>query len=168
MLFPPGAWASLACILPAWESRANGYQQGHCQLPQWKASPLETGITWMTTYDWGLATLWQPVNGQRGDMRPCSTSPHGTGLYSPIWSPALSSEAFSAWVGCTEKLPFKKICARDFPGGPVAKTLHSQCREPRLNPGQGTRPHMPQLSSHATTKIENPTGHDYDPGQPNK
>ena len=79
MLFPPGAWASLACILPAWESRANGYQQGHRQLPQWKASPLETGITWMTTYDWGLAILWQPVNGQRGDMRPCSTSPMGLG-----------------------------------------------------------------------------------------
>ena len=34
--------------------------------------------------------------------------------------------------------------------------------------GQGTRPHMLQLSSHAATKIENPTGHDYNPGQPNK
>ena len=27
---------------------------------------------------------------------------------------------------------------------------------------------MPQLSSHAATKTENPTGHNYDPGQPNK
>ena len=28
---------------------------------------------------------------------------------------------------------------------PVAETLGSQCRDPGLIPGQGTRPHMPQL-----------------------
>ena len=33
----------------------------------------------------------------------------------------------------------------DFPGGPVAKTLCSQCRALRFDPGQGTRSHMPQL-----------------------
>ena len=27
----------------------------------------------------------------------------------------------------------------DFPGGPVAKTPHSQCRRPSSIPGQGTR-----------------------------
>ena len=27
--------------------------------------------------------------------------------------------------------------SRDFPGGPVAKTLHSQCRGPRFSPWSG-------------------------------
>ena len=31
----------------------------------------------------------------------------------------------------------------DFPGGPMAKILHSQCRWPRFD--QGTRSHMLQL-----------------------
>ena len=31
----------------------------------------------------------------------------------------------------------------DFPGGPVAKTLHSQCRGPGSSPGQGTRSRRP-------------------------
>ena len=34
---------------------------------------------------------------------------------------------------------------RDFPGGPVAETLHSKCRGVGLIPGQGTRSHKPQL-----------------------
>ena len=35
----------------------------------------------------------------------------------------------------TKKLEFlKNIKYRDFPGGPVAKTLHSQCRGPRFDP----------------------------------
>ena len=33
----------------------------------------------------------------------------------------------------------------DFPGGPVAKTLRSQCTGLGLIPGQGTRSRMPQL-----------------------
>ena len=33
----------------------------------------------------------------------------------------------------------------DFPGGPVAKTPHSQCRVLGATLGQGTRSHMPQL-----------------------
>ena len=33
----------------------------------------------------------------------------------------------------------------DLPGGPVAKTLHPQCRWPRFDSCQGTRFHMPQL-----------------------
>ena len=36
---------------------------------------------------------------------------------------------------------------RDFPGGPVSKTPHSQCRGPGSIPGQGTRSHMPQTRS---------------------
>ena len=34
---------------------------------------------------------------------------------------------------------------RDFPGGPVAKTLCSQCKGLGSIPGQGTRAHMLQL-----------------------
>ena len=37
---------------------------------------------------------------------------------------------------------------RDFPGGPIAKTLSSQCRGSGSIPGQGTRLHMPQLRVH--------------------
>ena len=42
---------------------------------------------------------------------------------------------------------------RDFAGGPVVKTLNSQCRGPELLPGGGIRYHMMQLkSSHVATK----------------
>ena len=37
---------------------------------------------------------------------------------------------------------------QDFPGGSVAKALHSQCRGPVSTPGQRTRIHMPQLRAH--------------------
>ena len=43
-----------------------------------------------------------------------------------------------------------KVPKWDFPGGPVAQTLYSQCRAPSLIPGQGTRSHMPQLRVHMT------------------
>ena len=33
----------------------------------------------------------------------------------------------------------------DFPGGPMLKTPHSQCRGSGSIPDQGTRSHMPQL-----------------------
>ena len=32
----------------------------------------------------------------------------------------------------------KKPVPRDFPGGPVVKTLHSQCRGPRFDPWPGS------------------------------
>ena len=41
----------------------------------------------------------------------------------------------------------RKSQSWDFPGGPVAKTLSSQCRGPGSIPGQGTRSHMPQWRS---------------------
>lgn len=37
----------------------------------------------------------------------------------------------------------RTVC-RDFPAGPVAKTPHSQYREPGSLSGQGTRSHVPQ------------------------
>jgi len=41
----------------------------------------------------------------------------------------------------------------DFPGGPVAKTPHSQCRGPGSIPGQEARSHLLKLRlSHATAK----------------
>ena len=42
--------------------------------------------------------------------------------------------------------------ALDFHGGPGAKTLCSQCRRPRFNPGQGTRSHVLQLRVHMPAK----------------
>ena len=52
--------------------------------------------------------------------------------------------------------------ARDFPGGPVAKTSHSHAGAPGLIPAQGARSHVPQLRlfvlqlkvPHAATKIQ--------------
>ena len=54
----------------------------------------------------------------------------------------------------------KKIKYKDFPGGPVAKTPYSQCREPGFNPGRGTRSQMTQLKTlHASVKIKDPECH---------
>ena len=36
-----------------------------------------------------------------------------------------------------EKVFSSRVMSRDFPGGPVAKTLHSQCRGPRFDPWSG-------------------------------
>ena len=45
---------------------------------------------------------------------------------------------------------------RNFPGGPVSKTLCFQCRGPRFDPGQETKPHATTESLHATRKIKDP------------
>ena len=43
---------------------------------------------------------------------------------------------FLAWV--MKKTIYAKVMARgDFPGGPVVKTPHSQCRGPRYNSWSG-------------------------------
>ena len=43
---------------------------------------------------------------------------------------------------------------RDFPGGPMAKTLCFQCRDMGSTAGQGARFHVPQLKiPHATAKM---------------
>jgi len=42
---------------------------------------------------------------------------------------------------------------RNFPGGPVAKTLSSQCKGPRFDPCSGN------WISHAITKINDPKYH---------
>jgi len=46
------------------------------------------------------------------------------------------------------QLQHEKHFARDFPGGPVAKTPCSQCRRPGFNPYSGN------LILHVTTKME--------------
>ena len=48
---------------------------------------------------------------------------------------------------------FVKIDFEDFPGGPVAKILHSQCRKPGSIPHQGTRSHMQQLRPSTAKQI---------------
>ena len=45
----------------------------------------------------------------------------------------------------TTRMALKINMLKDFHGGTVAKTLHSQCRGPGSILGQGTRSHMPQL-----------------------
>ena len=44
---------------------------------------------------------------------------------------------------------------RDFPGGPVAKTLYSQCRGSGFDPWSGNEiPHVAIKSSHTATKTQ--------------
>ena len=51
-----------------------------------------------------------------------------------------------------EIISFKKSYIRDFPGGPVAKTLCSSCCGPRFNPWSGNQiPRAATKSSHAAT-----------------
>ena len=48
---------------------------------------------------------------------------------------------------------FKNNWYRDFPGGPVGKTPHYQCRGPCLDPWSGNQVlHAATKSSHAATK----------------
>ena len=57
---------------------------------------------------------------------------------------------------------------RDFPGGPVSKTPHSQWRgPPGWIPGQGTRSHMRQLRV-CMPHLEDPTCQNEGLVQPNK
>ena len=169
MLLPPGAWAALACILPAWESRASGYQQGHRQPPQWKASPSEPGIAWLTTYDWGLAiyygSQWRDREGTWG----LPPSPH-MGLGSTVQSETQLSAVrlFLHELAVQRSFLFKNSVPDTSLVFQWLRPCTPNAGGPGSIPGQGTRPHMPQLSSHAATKTENPTGHNYDPGQPNK
>ena len=51
-------------------------------------------------------------------------------------------------------------CLGDFPGGPVARTLHSQCSDSGSIPGQGLRSHMSQIKiPHATMKSKGAACH---------
>ena len=57
-------------------------------------------------------------------------------------------------VSYLSKAAIKNFIYWDFPGGPVGKTLCSQCGGPGSIPGQGTRSHIHAAtkSSHAATK----------------
>ena len=48
-------------------------------------------------------------------------------------------------MALVSELNWFKTEQRDFPDGPVAKTLHSQRRRPGFNPGQGARSQMLQI-----------------------
>ena len=48
-------------------------------------------------------------------------------------------------------ISFQDPAFRDFPGGPVDKSLRSHCRGLGSSPGRGTRSHMPKLSPHIAT-----------------
>ena len=56
--------------------------------------------------------------------------------------------------------PCFESLGENVPGGPVAKTLCSQCRFPGLIPGQRTQSHMTQLKiPHAIMKIKDSVCH---------
>ena len=59
-----------------------------------------------------------------------------------VFSPKVNNEIFSLEF-LIRGLPYLKVCwgkplLRDFPGGPVARTLSSQCRGPRFDPWSGS------------------------------
>ena len=65
----------------------------------------------------------------------------------PDFTGVLCSQHSGAWQ-CLFNQPFMlyfEVPFWGFSGGPVAETLHSQCRGPSLIPGQETGSHMPQL-----------------------
>ena len=80
--------------------------------------------------------------------------------YSGIPHPSTGINVQSRQRSANQKRPSERQ-GRSFPGGPVAKTLHSQCRSPGSMTSQRTRSHMLQLRVcmlqlkilHATTKI---------------
>ena len=57
---------------------------------------------------------------------------------------------------------------RDFPGGPIAETLNSQCRGPTFDPWSGKEtPRATTKSSHAATKVLPVITKTEDPACPN-
>ena len=62
----------------------------------------------------------------------------------------------------SERNQSQKVTCWDLPGGPVAKTLCSQCR------GSGFGPWSGNWILHAATKIKDLACHNYDLVQPNK
>ena len=76
-----------------------------------------------------LMLQWEPIHGLLN--RVCGPS--------LVWSSTLN--------------PMQSTPLWDFPGCPVVKTLHSQCRGPGFY--QGTTSHMPQLKFlHSATKTQ--------------
>ena len=70
----------------------------------------------------------------------------------------------SKWMNWTEHaehtythyLALLNYNPRNFPGGPVTRSLCFQCRDQGLIPGQGIRSHMPQLKVRML-QLKNPT-----------
>ena len=60
------------------------------------------------------------------------------------------------WYGVCKDVKYLLPLERNFPGGPIAKTVHSQCRGPRFD--LGVRSHMLQLRpGRVGRNINNPT-----------
>ena len=61
-----------------------------------------------------------------------------------LWNCGLMEEMGINWI------TFKDILFRDFPGGPVVKTPHSQCMVPEFNPRSGNQcPHAATKTQHS-------------------
>ena len=62
-------------------------------------------------------------------------------------------QPYRQWL--THTLHVKEYKVRDFPSGPEAKTLHSQCMGPGFDPWSGNLiPYAATKSSHAATKTQ--------------
>ena len=66
---------------------------------------------------------------ERGDTSPCILP---TSQNPSCWNPSRLSNVYT-----TRKDPESEGLAKDFPGGSVAKTPHSQCRRRGFNPWSG-------------------------------
>ena len=99
------------------------------------------------------------ASGDRGCM-PTGQAPAGVELLGyrvcacSLWQirPVFQNEGTSAGAECLIRrdgvssiLVYLNLAFGDFPGGSVAKTPRSQCREPKFNSWLGTRSRMLQL-----------------------
>ena len=96
-------------------------------------------------------TVWQarpcvispPLHGGKSRLSICPRSPYSRDV---AWTQAvLPPKSILELLTYTN---FWKWRNWDFPGSPVVKTSHFQCKGQDSTPGQGTRSHMPQLTVH--------------------
>ena len=72
----------------------------------------------------------------------------GVSRYNPVYIEWINNKVL-LW----HRELYSVSCDGDFPGGPVAKTPHSQCRGPSVDLWSRTRSHVPTL------KINDPVCH---------
>ena len=118
-------------------SQAPGAEKVRCQ-PQMTGAGVGRGAACRAETR-GATFCCRPFQGQESAPLPVNDLCISSAF--PLFT--LSRFSFSCWIHhqCTrENLPtcvLPKTQPRDFPGGPVAKTQHSQCRRPGFHPRSG-------------------------------
>ena len=165
----------LEALTPAPMIRESYRPQGDCSCPGWNSAAeyhswSDAGIP----HRWQLGTDSEPKTRSYTERLPqCGCLEGQTWKDTSIWSStpvlgsllALSRTTFcndvnicvcsiqSLFAPCYQALKIWLLW--DFPDGPVAKTLCSQCRGPEFNPGSGNQiPYATTQSLHATTKTD--------------